>query len=205
MGLPRLAASMLCLDKNFLRNLPGDVGGLDASCFAAHSGIRVLIWSTVFVLWSTHLLINSISTLNCRANLLWPAIYALYEMLWFWRMISWVNRECGLSLLPFWMLVPADICRSKMHWTASTWTLLNFAVTISGFGHPPRSSLRCPSIRGIACQRLCGGSSSPSQRVLFVTRGSVTKIRFLNRAAGCGFSRWVCLKIGYIPNYSHFS
>ena len=50
LGLPRLAASMLCLDKNFLRNLPGDVGGLDAYCCAAHSGIRVLIWSTVFVL-----------------------------------------------------------------------------------------------------------------------------------------------------------
>ena len=29
--LPRLAASMLCLDKNFLRSLPGDIHGSDAS------------------------------------------------------------------------------------------------------------------------------------------------------------------------------
>lgn len=39
-----LAASMLCLDKNFLRNLPGDVGGLDALAIhhAAHCGAPAL-------------------------------------------------------------------------------------------------------------------------------------------------------------------
>ena len=96
--------------------------------------------------------LSSKSSLTSNICSIWNAIVLTYDLL---------SKSCGLSL-PFWMLVPADICRSKMHWTASTWTLLNFAVTISGFGHPPRSSLRCPSIRGIACQRLCGGSSSPS-------------------------------------------
>ena len=80
-SVPRLAASMLCLDNNFLKWLPGDVGGSDA--FHAARSARSTVCS-------------GLGSVSC----------VIYQS---------IICGCGLSLLPFWMLVPADVCRSEMH------------------------------------------------------------------------------------------